>query len=293
MGRLRLGDLWADARVAKKNLYLLVTRLPQLASTFEKTITGKRHEKGFHAQESTARAVAELIPARHLWRAPEDLNTAEVFEEAPETAKEATNAVEEASDHEAAETSPEAAASTEPPTASTEPPTASTEPPTAIITRSFKGLVIERRDSDGYFNGTNLCAAFKKTFDNYLQTQRVSAYLDALAHLLLSTSRFREVDFDEARASIVQVQNGGASRGSWIHERVAMDLACWLSPDFAVWLDGWVLEAWVSHRSPRCLHCRCPRSQSMPLPPSKSVRDSSFRRTWRSGPSNNSEQKQR
>ena len=194
----------------------------------------------------------------------------------------ATNAVvveEEASDHEATKTSPEVSESI--------------EPVTAIVTRSFKGLVIERRDSDGYFNGTNLCAAFKKTFDNYLQTQRVSAYLDALAHLLLSTSRFREVDFDEARASIVQVQNGGASRGSWIHERVAMDLACWLSPDFAVWLDGWVLEAWVSHRSPRCLHCRCPRSQSMPLPPSKSVRDSSFRRTWRSGPSNNSEQKQR
>ena len=157
MGRLRLGDLWADARVAKKNLYLLVTRLPQLASTFEKTITGKRHEKGFHAQESTARAVAELIPVRHLWRAPEALNTAEVFVEAPNTVEEATNAVEEEIDHEAAETSPEVA----------EP----REPPTAIVTRSFKGIVIERRDSDGYFNGTNLCSAFKKKFDNYLQAK--------------------------------------------------------------------------------------------------------------------------
>jgi hypothetical protein len=215
MGRLRLGDLWADARVAKKNLYLSVTRLPQLATTFEKTITGKRHEKGFHAQESTARAVAELIPARHLWRAPE-------------TAEEATNAVEEASDDEATETNPEAAEST--------------EPATAIVTRSFKGLVVERRDSDGYFNGTNLCAAFKKKFDNYLQTQRVSAYLDALAQSIHSKSGFPDLDFDQARASLVQVQHGGSSRGSWIHERVAVDLARWLSPDFAVWMDGWILE---------------------------------------------------
>ena len=30
---------------------------------------------------------------------------------------------------------------------------------------------------------------------------------------------------------------------SWIHERLAVDLARWLSPDFAVWMDGWVLEA--------------------------------------------------
>ena len=228
MGRLRLGDLWADARVAKKNLYIFVTRLPQLATTFEKTITGKRHEKGFHAQESTARAVAELIPARHLWRAPEDLNTAEVFVEAPETGKEAKNAMEEASDHEAAETSPEV--------------TKSTELATVIVTRSFKGLVIERRDSDGYFNGTNLCAAFKKKLDNYLRAERVLAYLDALAQSLLSKSRFRDLDFDQARASLVQVQHGGSSRGSWIHERVAVDLARWLSPDFAVWMDGWVLE---------------------------------------------------
>ena len=40
----------------------------------------------------------------------------------------------------------------------------------------------------------------------------------------------------------MQVQHGGPSQGSWIHERVAVDLARWLSPDFAVWMDGWVLE---------------------------------------------------
>ena len=37
--------------------------------------------------------------------------------------------------------------------------------------RPDERLVIERRDSDGYFNGTNLCSAFKKKFDNYLQAK--------------------------------------------------------------------------------------------------------------------------
>ena len=72
--------------------------------------------------------------------------------------------------------------------------------------------------------------------------QRVSEYLDTLAHSKISTRGYPLVDFDQVRASLVQVQNGGANRGSWIHERVAVDLARWLSPDFAVWMDGWVLE---------------------------------------------------
>ncbi|NQX03155.1 KilA-N domain-containing protein, partial [bacterium] len=114
---------------------------------------------------------------------------------------------------------------------------------TSITTRTFKGLMIERRDSDGYFNGTNICTAFKKRFANYLRAERVSEYLDALAHSLISVTRNRVTDFEQTRASLVQVQRGGASQGSWIHERVAVDLARWLSPDFAVWMDGWVLGA--------------------------------------------------
>jgi len=237
VGRLKLGDLWADAYVAKKNSYLYVARLPQLAPTVEKVMSGPRHERGLYAQESTARAVAELIPARHLWRAPEDPRTAEVLEEDPEAedAAEASNAVIDASpaaasDRGGAGQSPEVGETAEP------------RRGTAIATRNFKGLVIERRDSDGYFNGTNLCAAFKKRFQHYLETQRVSEYLDALAHSLISTAGIPALDFDQARDYLVQVQHGGANRGSWIHERVAVDLARWLSPDFAVWMDGWVLE---------------------------------------------------
>lgn len=33
-----------------------------------------------------------------------------------------------------------------------------------------------------------------------------------------------------------------AGRGTWVHPRLAVDLARWISPEFAVWMDGWILE---------------------------------------------------
>jgi hypothetical protein len=46
-------------------------------------------------------------------------------------------------------------------------------------------------------------------------------------------------------------------RGTWIHPRLAVDLARWISPAFAVWMDGWFLEQFqpaspltTNHRQP-------------------------------------------
>jgi len=113
-----------------------------------------------------------------------------------------------------------------------------------LASRAYNGLVIQRRSSDGYFNATSMCQCFKKNFKFYLQNDKVQLYLDSLAmNMCESKVGIPTLDFNEVRASLVQVQHGGANRGSWIHERVAVDLARWLSPDFAVWMDGWVLEA--------------------------------------------------
>ena len=112
----------------------------------------------------------------------------------------------------------------------------------ALTTRTYEGLVVVRRVADGYFNATQLCTHFRKQFKDYEKTARTSEYLDALAGSLKSKRGTVLLD-SAARASLVQVQHGGSHAGSWIHERLAVDLARWLSPDFAVWMDGWVLEA--------------------------------------------------
>ena len=40
------------------------------------------------------------------------------------------------------------------------------------------------------------------------------------------------------------MRQGGAAhlQGTWVHPRLAVDLARWISPAFAVWMDGWFLE---------------------------------------------------
>jgi len=66
--------------------------------------------------------------------------------------------------------------------------------------------------------------------------------LDALAREIISVTGSPATQFDAVRASLVQVQRGGPNQGSWVHEKVAVDLARWLAPAFAVWMDGWLLE---------------------------------------------------
>ena len=51
----------------------------------------------------------------------------------------------------------------------------------------------------------------------------------------MATSEIRMFDLIESR----QGQGGG----TWVHPRVAVDLARWISAPFAVWMDGWFLES--------------------------------------------------
>jgi len=51
------------------------------------------------------------------------------------------------------------------------------------------------------------------------------------------------LDLPDLQATLVQSQHGGANPGTWVHERVAVDLARWFSPNFAVWMDDRILGA--------------------------------------------------
>lgn len=96
--------------------------------------------------------------------------------------------------------------------------------------RSWNGTKISRRTTDGYVNATAMCKANGKQWSKYRESDRCQTYLDALAE----TSEIRMFDLIESR----QGQGGG----TWVHPQVAIDLARWVSPEFAVWMDGWFLE---------------------------------------------------
>lgn len=98
----------------------------------------------------------------------------------------------------------------------------------ALNSRSWNGTPISRRTTDGYVNATAMAKASGKQWSHYRQTDRATIYMEAL-------SRNTEI-----RVTELYVAKPG--EGTWIHPRLAVDFARWISAEFAVWMDAWFLE---------------------------------------------------
>jgi hypothetical protein len=109
-----------------------------------------------------------------------------------------------------------------------------------LVTRTWNSTPISRRTADGYVNATAMCKANGKEWSNYYKSERTSQYLQALQGSLPNGGH------------LVQVIGTGPNegRGTYVHPRLAVDLARWISPEFAVWLDGWFLEKVVEQSQP-------------------------------------------
>jgi hypothetical protein len=105
-----------------------------------------------------------------------------------------------------------------------------------LTARAWNGISISRRITDGYVNATAMCQANGKRWGNYAQLDRTQAYIAALA----SVTGIPATGIN----GVIQIRQGGQPhlQGTWIHPRLAIDLARWISPEFAVWMDGWLLE---------------------------------------------------
>ena len=90
------------------------------------------------------------------------------------------------------------------------------------------------RDSDGYWNATEMVKIFGKRINNFLRNEQTKAYLEALAE-----SRNAAISSD-ARISaddLIQVSQGGLDeQGTWVDPEVGLKLAAWLNPKFEVWV---------------------------------------------------------
>lgn len=108
------------------------------------------------------------------------------------------------------------------------------KPPAGTDQRYWQGTAIQRRQADGFVNATAMAKANGKHLPHYLANERTRVYITALAPVVgIPTTE------------IVQIRQGGipALQGTWVHPRLAIDLARWISPAFAVWMDGWFLES--------------------------------------------------
>jgi hypothetical protein len=110
-----------------------------------------------------------------------------------------------------------------------------------LVSRTWKSVSIDQRLEDGYFNGTAMCRACgARLIHDYLRSNRFASYRDALAKHLGSADA----------TSLVHVAEAGSRSGTWVHPRIAIDLARWLCPEFAVSMDAWFIDHLTKAQAP-------------------------------------------
>lgn len=107
-----------------------------------------------------------------------------------------------------------------------------------LIHREAFGSVIDQRSSDGYINATALCKVANKRWHNYLRNETSGHFLRALE----SKTRI------SVSLLIQEVIDHQGIKSTWVHPQVAVNLAQWLSAEFAVQVSEWVFD-WMGGRS--------------------------------------------
>ncbi|SUB33340.1 Uncharacterized phage-encoded protein [[Pasteurella] mairii] len=82
-----------------------------------------------------------------------------------------------------------------------------------------------------YLNATAIAKHFDKFVKDYLKTAQTQDYIGALARNLSVGNIILTVK------DLVIVRQGGIEQGTWLHPKLAVNFARWLSADFAVWCD--------------------------------------------------------
>jgi hypothetical protein len=105
-------------------------------------------------------------------------------------------------------------------------------PQDPLDVRIWNSTPISRRTTDGYVNATAMCKANGKKWNDYYRLEKTAQYLQSLK---------KSTGFPaDPITTITYGPNEG--RGTYVHHRIAVDLARWIDTDFAVWMDGWFLE---------------------------------------------------
>jgi KilA-N domain len=104
------------------------------------------------------------------------------------------------------------------------------------IVRVIDGAEIGQRRADGYINATQLCKAAGKKWADYRR-------LDSTADFIRTLAESTGIPVD----SIVE-QKSGREGGTWVHPRIAINLAQWCSARFAAQVSQWVEELLTSGR---------------------------------------------
>lgn len=122
-------------------------------------------------------------------------------------------------------------------------------PKSKIVTINYKlTMPVLFQSKDAWINATQIAKQFGKSPKDYLKTERTQEYVAALLKSMFNVEESVALKILTEQNQLVKIVQGGNPeyQGTWIHPKLAIDFARWLSADFAVWCDCQVEEILTS-----------------------------------------------
>lgn len=85
-----------------------------------------------------------------------------------------------------------------------------------------------------FFNATEIAKQFSTEVRKYLDNSKTQEYIAAI----IEDSGTAKWAFED----LVKITKGGKYQGTWLHQKLVIDFARWVSPMFAVYLDKWIMS---------------------------------------------------
>ena len=121
-----------------------------------------------------------------------------------------------------------------------------------VVKRDFNGTVIGQRNTDGYFNATNLlelansCSDKKKRFADFWETDGTKNFMVELANDL---NVGEKAHYGTVLVSDLYETKRGKGGCTWMHPYLFVKFAMWLSPKFEVQVIKWVYDNLIDFRN--------------------------------------------
>lgn len=100
-----------------------------------------------------------------------------------------------------------------------------------IIPFDYEGQAV-RFNGDGWLHATEIAERFGKKPAHWLELDTTREYIQRLSHKLA------ESNIGKSDITLVKTRRGNtATSGTWLHPKLAVKFARWLSVDFEIWCD--------------------------------------------------------
>lgn len=106
----------------------------------------------------------------------------------------------------------------------------------SILKREFDKQIYSF-NTDGWFNATEAAKRFGRKPSHWLELPGAVSYISALAKALGFDAGKSGIKSDKGYGDLVRTSKVRGQAGTWLHPKMAVAFARWLSDDFGVWCD--------------------------------------------------------